>query len=151
MRKLNKLSFNHSKNKFQWWKKLIIFGFIVSFGIVISSCEDDNNVNSDEYYIKYDVTSSTIYVGYQLDFTIKNENNEYVTVRTGGSPETIIGPVKKGFTATLEVNAVGETYDQLKLNAKIHVSKNDSPFALKASDESDSYRDFVALSYTIDY
>ena len=39
----------------------------------------------------------------------------------------------------------------LKLYANIYVSKNGSPFALKATNESEQVRNFVSLSYTIDY
>ena len=69
------------------------------------------------------------------------------TFESGIPWETIVGPVQKGFNATLEVSCDHNIY----LNSSIYVSKNDSPFAIKKNDESDELRDFVQISYTIDY
>jgi hypothetical protein len=60
-------------------------------------------------------------------------------------------PVSKGFNASMSVMAQGNTFDKLKLYTNIYVSKNGSPFSLKKSDGSDEPRDFVQISYTIDY
>lgn len=121
-------------------------------------CEIENENNSentttDEYYVKYEVDSKTIYLGGKLDLEIKTEDNKLMTTTIDQRVlhETIIGPVDEGFSAFLNVRAAGETYDKLKLYTKIYVSKNDSPFALKKSDGSDDPRDFVKLLYTIDY
>jgi len=65
--------------------------------------------------------------------------------------ETVIGPVQKGFNATLNVNAASSTNNQLRLYTNLYVSKNGSPFALKKSDGSDTPRDNVQINYTIDY
>lgn len=65
--------------------------------------------------------------------------------------ETLIGPMKKGFNAYMNVTAKGNTHDKLNLYTTIYVSKNRSPFALKKSSGSDASRDSVELSYTIDY
>lgn len=117
------------------------------------SCEKDDAIPIDEYYVKYEVNSSTIYSGAKLDFTIRTEKNEDLTlvINQRTLHETIIGPVEKGFNASMLVSAQGNTHDKLKLYTNIYVSKNGSPFALKESDGSDKPRDFVQLSYTIDY
>jgi hypothetical protein len=103
--------------------------------------------------VKYKVSSTTIYSGAKLDVTINTENNQNITliVNQGTQWETVIGPVQKGFNATLKAIATGETYNQLRLYSEIHVNKNDSPFALKEIDGSDTPRDSVQISYTIDY
>ena len=143
-----------SKAKAQWWRKLLVWGFIVTIGISIISCKKENGNNvTDEYYVKYEVNSTTIYFGGKLDVTLNSETNETMTITIDQRTlwETVIGPVQKGFNATLKVSATGETHDKLRLYTNIYVSKNDSPFALKKSDGSDTPRDSVDLSYTIDY
>jgi len=150
----------HSKARTQWWQLILILGFIVTASVTIIGCEnttgnekENNSENTDEYYVKYEVNSETIYYGGKLDVTINTESNEAKTITIDQRKlwETTIGPVPKGFQATLEAVATGQTHDKLKLSAKINVSKNDSPFALKKSDTSDEPRDTIELNYTIDY
>lgn len=138
------------KAKVQWWSKLIVWGFTVIIGISILGCKKETN---DDYYVKYEVDSSTIYYGGKLDVTINSETNEPMTITIGQGAlwETVIGPVQKGFNSTLKVVAIGETHDRLSLYTNVYVSKNDSPFALKNSDGSDTPRNSVELNYTIDY
>ena len=148
------LNLTHSKFKAQWWRRGLIWGFIVTFGILNIGCDNGNETSvPDEYYVKYEVNSSTIYIGDKLNVTINTENNTNmaITIDQRKLWETVIGPVQKGFNATLNVNSVSETYNQLKLYTNIYVSKNDSPFALKKSDGSDTPRNSVQINYTIDY
>lgn len=148
------------KNENKWWRFLPVFILTLLFGVFIVSCDkenesepEDNNSPSDEYYVKYEVNSSTIYTGGKLDMTIRTEEDKNLTLVIDQRKlhETIIGPVEKGFVASMSVTAQGNTYDKLKLYTNIYVSKNGSPFALKKSDGSDEPRDFVQLSYKIDY
>ncbi len=143
----------HSKTKVQWWRKLIVWGFIFTIGIYIIGCKKENNIDPNEYYVKYEVSSTTIYSGGKLDVTLNSEINETMTITINQRTawEIVIGPVQKGFNATMKVVATGETNDKLKLYTNIYVSKNDSPFALKKSDGSDIPADSVDISYTIDY
>lgn len=134
--------------------KIILFlGFLISIGTIITSCEKENTVDANEYYVKYEVNSTTIYSGGKLNVTINTETNELMTLSINQRKlsEIVIGPVKKGFIASMIVAASGETHDRLKLYATIFVSKNGSPFALKKNDGSDEPRDSVELDYTIDY
>jgi hypothetical protein len=124
--------------------------------LVLQSCEKEKGANNtDEYYIKYEVNSTTTYGGSigKLDVTLNSETNTpmTITINQRTLSETVIGPAKKGFNATLKVNAIGKTYDVLKLYTNIYVSKNGSPFALKKIDGSDIPRDNVSVSYVIDY
>ena len=146
--------------RIKWPRFLRIFLLTLSIGVLLVCCDkesdneyENNNGPSDEYYVKYEVNSSTIYLGGKLDMTIRTEANENLTLAIDQRTlhETIIGPVEKGFTASMSVAAQGETHDKLKLYTTIYVSKNGSPFALKKSDGSDEPRDFVELSYKIDY
>ena len=149
-----KLNSARSKAKNQWGRLILIIGFIATIGVTITGCESSTgNENTDEYYVKYEVNSATIYYGGKLDVTLNTETNETTTITIDQRKlsETVIGPVQKGFNATLKVNATGDTHNKLKLYTKIHVSKNDSPFALKKGDGSDKPRDSVELNYTIYY
>jgi hypothetical protein len=146
------LNLTHSKSKAQRWCIGLIWGLIVTFGILNFGCEDCD-CGTDEYYVKYDVNSSTIYSNGKLNVTYKTENNtnNTLTINQRQLWETNVGPVKKGFTATMQIDAVGTTNNQLKLYTNIYVSKNNGPFVLKKTDGSDTPRDFVEISYTIDY
>ena len=68
------LNLTHSKSKAQWWRMGLIGGFIVIFGILNFGCDNCDNGNeisvSDEYYVKYEVNSSTIYIGGKLNVTL---------------------------------------------------------------------------------
>lgn len=127
--------------------KKIVLLVILAFGVINFGCEED-----DEYYVKYEVDSFTIYSGGKLDVTINTENNTNttVTINTRTPLETVIGPVQKGFNASLKVESQ-ETDNHLALDASISVSKNDSPFALKESDGSVFHRYSVQINYTIDF
>ncbi len=129
---------------------------IITLGLINTSCENNKEgteVDPDEYYVKYEVNSSTIYSGGKLEVTINSEANLplVLTIDQRVLWEVIIGPVEKGFVASMNVNAIDETNDQLKLYTTIHVSKNNSPFALKKTDGSDTPRDQVNITYTINY
>lgn len=144
------LNLTHSKSKAQRWYIGLIWGLIVTFGIVNFGCQCDCEEATDEYYVKYEVYSDAHpYIGVKLHTTVNNEDDTDMnfTFDANTQWETIIGPVQKGFKATLEVSTDGE----ILIHAKIYVSKNDSPFAIKASDGSDLSRSIVQLSYTIDY
>lgn len=148
------LNLTQSKSKAQRWRMGLIWGFIVTFGILNFGCDDGNEISvSDEYYVKYEVNSSTIYSGGKLNVTLNAENNTTmtITINTRTQWEAVIGPVQKGFNATLNVSKEGAADSQLQLYTQISVSKNGSPFALKKIDGSDTPRNSVQINYTIDY
>jgi hypothetical protein len=121
---------------------------IVAIGLFTPGCNEKEE--PDEYYVKYAVSSNTIYSQLTLYTTVNNENNVDLnyTFYAGAPWEKIIGPVQKGFNATLEVSCVDA---ELLIGLEIYVSKNDSPFAIKASDSNGQYRKSAQLGYTIDY
>ena len=130
----------------------LIFGFII-MALFNPGCKKDDKANNDEYYVKYEVFSSTIYSGGKLNVVINTENNKIntVAVDTRSPWEAVIGPVNKGFLATLAVSEIGTNYGQLKLSGRISVSKNSSPFAVKQMDGSDVPRTSVQIQYSLDY
>ena len=129
--------------KAQGWNKLFIIVFIVTIGIINFGCQCDCEEATDEYYVKYEVISTTANNAYTLHATVNNEKNNDVsfTFAAGSQWETIIGPVQKGFNASLGVSA--ETV--ILFHLKIYVSKNDSPFAIKANDSSDTCQNFWSI------
>ena len=144
----------HSKSNAHWGSKGLTLVFIVTFGIINFGCDKKNEKSViDEYYVKYQVNSTTIYSGAKLNVTLNSENNKNMTITIDQNTqwETVIGPVQKGFNATLKVKSISETNNQLRLYTNINVSKNDSPFALKKNDGSDTPRDSVQISYIINY
>jgi len=114
--------------------------------ISLSSCNKDKDkvemAISDEYYVKYVVKCSQNR-WYVSSFSINTDAgtktfNDYKST----SWTQTYGPVKKGFVASA-------TASQSPVPAiEIYVSKNQSPFALKASKTGSNQ---VSLSYTIDF
>jgi hypothetical protein len=147
-----KLSLTHSKFKPQRWRIGLIWGLIIAVGIIYSGCSKKDETSKDEYYVKYEVNSSTIYIG-KLNVVINAENNQNksITINSQTPWETVIGPVKKGFESNLSVSEIGSNYGHLTLYTQISVSKNSSPFALKKIDNSDVPRTSAQINYTIDF
>jgi hypothetical protein len=131
--------------------KLIALLFLT----VIAGCTKETDPSSyvaDEYYVKYKVNSSTIYSGGSLTVIFTNDKNiTTLTIPQREDWEVIVGPVSKSFEANMRVIANGNTHDKLKLYTAIEVSKNGSPFALKAINGSDIPRNEVQIIYVIDY
>lgn len=160
MNYLKKQNFGQSKIFSQWWLKKLIWTFIIALGIINFGCEkevpnsnvDNNTTNNitDEYYVKYVVTSSSIY-SVSRTAQINSENNSRSSYTFNNSPwEVTIGPVKKGFNASLSANfntsqVLAKTY----INVEIQVSKNNAPFALKASNNSTEVRNSASTNYTL--
>lgn len=124
-------------------KKLLLLVFLISI-----SCQ----VDRDEYYVKYSIDSSTVYIGGKIDLFITNEEGiqSEITVNQRELYEVTIGPVSRGFSSYMLARDAGSN-SNLKLYANIYVSKNNGPFALKANDGSDAPRSSVSLEYSIDF
>jgi len=156
MHNSKKSSLSHSKSKPQWCRIGLIIGLL---GILNFGCNKENentNVVADEYYVKYIVNSSTPYVegGKSISRTaqITSENNSNKSFTFNKSAwETTIGPVKKGFHASLN-SSFSQVFggpNRTYINIEIHVSKNNGPFALKASNTSTQERFSASCKYTI--
>ena len=149
-----KQNFGQSKFNSQWWRKKLIWTFIITLEIINLGCEKEvshSNVDyNDEYYVKYVTTSSSIY-SVSRTAQINSENNSISSYIFNNSPwEVTIGPVKKGFYASLSANfntsqVLAKTY----INVEIQVSKNNAPFTLKASNNSTEVRNSASTSYTL--
>jgi hypothetical protein len=132
-------------------KKIILLLFPIT-AIVFSGCKKNSN-NTDQYYVKYEVSSSTIYYGGKLEVSLRNDFNQIIkdTINTRSPWELTFGPVPIGFNANIQVNEISNNNGHLTLQSQISVSKNSSAFAVKSSDNSTSPRTSVFLDYTINY
>jgi hypothetical protein len=132
--------------------KRTLFLLILSLSVFTMACKKDNsNTTTSEYYVKYEVNSTTIYTGGKLNLSVTDEKNgqRAITINTRSAYEVTIGPVKKGFNANLSVSKEGSPDNQLKLYTQISVSKDGGPFALKVINGSDSPRNSAQVGYTI--
>ncbi len=123
---------------------------IVSCGVIagLSSClEDDDfplqnnsnkpNTEQSYYYVKYEASVSAPYRLERVYVTTDKGSASYNGV--WGSWSGTYGPVSKGFKAQITTSSYIST-----TKTKISVSKNDGPFAIKATGS-------TGASYTIDF
>jgi hypothetical protein len=131
--------------------KTLIYSIFLSTIVIFSGCKKDPTA-IDEYYVKFNVNSSTIYSNGKLDVNINNENNQpqSFSIDTKKAWEVTIGPVNKGFSAGVTVGEATNNHGKLTLKGQILVSKNGSPFAVKANDDSGTPRVSMSLSYTLE-
>ena len=127
--------------------------YLLIFCAFTAGCE--KSTTKDEYYVKYQVESSTIYYGGKLNVQISNENGSLpLVINQKENWETTIGPVNKGFKASLKVTKQGwdglSAENHLKLYLRVQVSKNNGPFALKQNNGSDSPRAIAETEYVIE-
>lgn len=150
MNYLKKQNFGQSKFNSQWWLQKLIWTFIITLGIINLGCEKEVSNCNDEYYVKYVVTSSSIY-SVSRTAQINSENNIKSSYTFNNSPwEMTIGPVKKGFYASLSANfSTSQVLAKTYINVEIQVSKNNAPFALKASNNSTEVRNSASTNYTL--
>ncbi|RZK10140.1 MAG: hypothetical protein EOO46_11695 [Flavobacterium sp.] len=130
-------------------KILKITAVCLAIFITISSCkknETETNTNTnDDYYVKYAITGNGAYI-YFSDFSVNtDQGNKSFSGYQYKSWTQTYGPVKKGFNTSVSVKSSLVTVE-------IYVSKNNGPFALKASKSGgNSSTTNIAQSYTIDF
>ncbi|MDA3614416.1 hypothetical protein [Polluticaenibacter yanchengensis] len=140
------------KRKFRYTISKLTWVILFTIGMNTLGCMKETT-NGNEYFIKYEVSSSTTNSGGKLNvvFNDANGRSKSNVIGTLTSWEVVLGPVKKGFNATISTTKEGSPDDELKLNAQIFVSKNGNEFELKKADKSDVPRSSLQVSYTIDY
>ena len=102
-----------------------------------SITNDNYSITNDNYYVKYKISSNYPNIFSNWSVTTPQGNYTKNNYQTRLWEETY-GPVKKGFKCVAQVQNGIPTIE-------IYISKNNSPFALKASKSGGT------LSYTIDY
>lgn len=122
-----------------------VFSFIVGLTLLVSAC-GKNDDSSGSYYVKYSGATSTKHLA-MSNYTYTNEKGTTSSYRSSGFSTNFsvtIGPVNKGFMASVNCNC-DETPALINtIKVDIEVSKNGEPFALKASGGG-------SASYIIDY
>ena len=128
--------------------------------IVVSfiSCKK-NETDNAQYYVKYVVkggaayplvASSTSGLKVKLN-NDKNVTEEYVRGNSG-SHEFAVGPLVKGFTASvtaLRFPNLATSNLYIKPQLQIFVSLNNGPYVLKSEDMGNATRDSATISYKI--
>ena len=135
-------------------KKIIFLLFLLPFIYACNKDNDNDDIQEDtsEYYVKYNVKSSSMYIGViNVNYTVESNQEKTIQTERSGTWETVIGPVKKGFKASLNASDARTDLHHLKLNIKISVSKDGSQFADKAVNSSVNDRSSASANYTIDY
>ena len=135
-------------------KKILFLMLVSSLFLACSSDNDNDYIKEDasEYYIKYQVKSSSMYIGtINVRYNAENNQNKSIQTSRSGTWEIVIGPVKKGFKSSLSASDPETDLYHLKLDLKISVSKDGSQFADKAVNSSVNDRSSADTNYTIDY
>lgn len=120
---------------------------ILSLGLLLAllvSCQ--KHIEESRYYVKYTGMTSTVHmVNTSYTYTTDSGKDTYTVTGFGSDYSVTIGPVTKGFQAEISCSIVGESeYGVKSRRVTIEVSKDNDPFALKASGTN-------YASYTIDY
>ena len=131
---------------------LSILCLVVSF-----SCKKPAGSDTrDQYYVKYilDGGSSMQQASTTgLKITLKNETgalNDYIRSNRGTN-EFIVGPISKGFIASLKgTNVCCKLCCYIRPNLQIYTSENNGPFVLKNEDLSKDLRDEAQISYLVE-
>ncbi len=138
------------------FKLFCINGLIALFFVLFfTTCKKEIVENKDEYYVKYIIDGKSSIQQSKTDglkVTLTNENSVLVDyIRSNrGAIEFIVGPVTKGFKATLvgaNVCCVNCCY--IKPSLQIFLSENNGPFVLKKEESVTQYTDKVQIDYTI--
>lgn len=140
------------KKKLNYQHLLFSIGIFLFLVLTTISCSRDEN-DSAEYYVKYEVNSTTIYSGGTLNVSVNDVNDKKTNfvINTRTPWEIIVGPVQKGFISSVSVSEITGNYGRLTIQTKISVSKNNGPFAIKNNDDSTTPRTQVQTNYKIDF
>ena len=129
-------------------KKFLKFIWVLLAVLIsLSSCKKSvtQSSSNDDYYVKYSIKGNGTYI-YFSEFSVNTpQGNKSFSGYQYKSWNQTYGAVKKGFNASVSVNSSLVTVE-------IYVSKNNEPFALKASKSGgSSSTSNVSLSYTINF
>lgn len=110
-------------------KKNLLWGLmaLVISALCFASCDDDDD-DTDEYYVRYTVSANPgddFFVSY-----LDEHGKEHIVQGTenSGKVETIVGPVRQGFRASLAASVNG---GQAPEYLQIDVSCDGNPFVRK--------------------
>ena len=134
-------------------KNILIIVFLTSIIFVFNSCKNESNESNnlkDIYYVKYDITTSSIYSGYNLYVKINTETGIQNFVSKPATFSEIFGPVSIGFLSNIETYT--DAYSAT-VTARIYICKNSGPFVLKSMDTKSNPNDTnpLKINYKIDF
>lgn len=125
--------------------KTINIVLIAFFALTACNKEKAEPVLNDEYYVKYNIKGNGTYAYFNEFSVYTDEGDKSFSGYQYKTWTQTYGPVKKGFKASVSVKSSIVTVE-------IYVSKNNGPFALKASKSgTNSSMSNIAQTYTIDF
>lgn len=114
------------------------------FVVLTFSCCSDDDDQADEYYIKYEasVTANSAESKNVIGVMTPKGRHYSTIIGSTNSWQAIYGPVSKGFEACMvSTNFENSSYHTFRIS----VSKNNSPFVVKAEGN------YISMKYVIDY
>lgn len=105
--------------------KFGLFALVIALLTSLASC--DKSEDPDVYYVKYKVYENA--ENLEIEYVSVNTENGIQTLYGDSDFEVIVGPVEKGFEASMVVEGSGLMEEYVFI--EILVSVNDGPFALK--------------------
>ncbi len=105
--------------------KFGLFALVIALLTSIASC--DKAEDPDVYYVKYKVYENA--ENLEIEYVSVNTENGIQRLYGDSDFEVIVGPVEKGFEASMVVEGSGLMEEYVFI--EILVSVNDGPFALK--------------------
>jgi len=132
------------QKKSKWNRVLTTLLLTCTLGFISWGCSKDH----EEYYVKYEINTKGVFQNSNVivEYTADNEQITKIPLANINKPEIIIGPVRKGFKASLKITSESS----FSILTQLSVSKNNGPFALKKSDNETSFKKFTLLEYLVD-
>lgn len=139
--------------KFYYMYKCLKYILFISMSMVFCGCGDESEDEpqlpppNSIYYVRYEatVTSPYPYIGNNITYSVTTPNGLRV-FESGKSFSQTFGPMEKGFNTSITADA--STWSSAGCNVRIYVSRDNEPFALKASNSGDRK---VSVRYVINY
>lgn len=142
-------------------KTLLKVALLFIFPLLMVSCGGDDidepdmptgqpsqNDTKAEYYVRYDATISTSKQS-TFKYSVSTDSGSKTFETEAHTFSETFGPVKKGFIASIFVDASNLSYAaNCSCVVKIYVCRGKEPFALKATASGDKT---ATTSYTIDF
>ena len=110
---------------------------------LLVSCDKNKGKEESRYYVKYSGTIVSKFL-YSASYTVVTESGTKTDTGIYSDYSVTIGPVKKGFKASITCDCDKSQYSFISQSVTIEVSKDGDPFVLKASGTNQA-------SYVIDY
>lgn len=126
--------------------KRLSFMALLALIVAMTSCGKNETDEGSRYYVRYTGMTSTLHnVETTYTFATDTGSDTYNTTGASSDCSVTVGPVKKGFQASIVCACMeAESYYIKNQRVTIEVSKDGDPFALKASGTNQA-------SYIIDY